>query len=258
MFRMLCGADNLEIHHEYCVHGVQKLAALYSMGLVDADTVKQRIAQWHGAAIHYANTGIWSDSSNKLSWIIGPLADLFPQSRFLAIVRDGRKVVASFYYKLREEMYDDHGMRVLRDWLEHPDELPCPPPEKRYWWNVPRPGQPWHAEFASFSRLQRVAYHWAESNRIIAQSFAELPPERVKLVRLEDLVADASVLAETLEFIGTPLDDTYPRYLRTPRNVFLPLDFQLTRQQLEQFWPICRPMMRALGYEQKEAYHVSY
>lgn len=258
LFRMLSGTPGIEIHHEYAVLETQQLAALYSMGRIDADEVKRRIARMHGAAIHYSESDTWIDSSNKLFWIINPLAEQFPTSRFLAIVRDGRKVVASFYYKLREEMYDDDSTTSLSQWLADPQNNPCPPPEKRIWWNIPQVGQPWHEVFPLFDRLQRVSYHWAECNRVILDSFARLAPERVKVVKLEQLRSNPILLEETLDFLGIPMDETYMPYLQTPRNVFLPLDFQLTQRQLVAFSAICDSMMHTLGYEEQEVYRVEY
>lgn len=259
LFRMLSGAPGIDIHHEYAVLETQRLASLYFMGRIDALEVKRQIARMHGAAIYYSDANTWIDSSNKLSWIVDPLAEQFPESRFLAIVRDGRKVVSSFYYKLREEMYDDRSTTSLSNWLASPaGSLPCPPPEKRFWWNIPQPGQPWHDEFPGFERIQRVAYHWAECNRVILESFSRLSPHRVKIVKLEELRRDTNLLEETLDFLGVPMDETYMPYLQTPRNVFLPLDFQLTNQQLQAFEAICGPMMRTLGYSQNEVYSVDY
>lgn len=257
-FRMLCGAPGVEIHHEYAVSQVQKLAAMHFMGVVDQEGAVAQLAQLHGAAVHWSQADRWLDSSNKLSWLIGPLARLFPSARFLALVRDGRKVVPSFYYKLREEMYDDQSCQAMMQWLKQSDSLPAPPPEKRYWWNVPKAGQPFHEEFPTFDRFQRVAYHWAESNRVILDSFSRLPAERTRLVRLEDLRHDSALLRETIEFLGVPFDDTFAEYIQTPRNVFFPLDFQLTRQQLKAFDAICAPTMRRLGYDQREVYRVEY
>lgn len=257
-FRMLCGAPDVEIHHEYAVLQVQQLAALHYMGLASSAEAVAQLANWHGAAVHWTTANRWIDSSNKLSWLVEPLAELFPKARFLAIVRDGRKVVPSFFYKLREEMYDDGACASMMRWLEHRHDLPPPPPEKRYWWNVPQPGQPFHEPFPRFDRLQRVAYHWAESNRVILESFAKLPAASTRVVRLEDLRRDPGLLRETIEFLGVPFDDTFAEYIQTPRNVFFPMDFQLTTSQLQAFDAICGPMMRRLGYDQREVYRVEY
>jgi hypothetical protein len=256
-FRMLSGAPEIDIHHEYAVHQTQRLAALYFMRQIESSYVKQKIGEMHGAAIHYSHAKTWIDSSNKLSWLIDPLSKQFPESRFLAVIRDGRKVVSSFYYKLREEMYDDDSTMMLQKWLDNTKSA-MPPAEKPIWWNIPQNGQPWREEFPTFNRLQRVAYHWAECNRVILESFSSISSDRVKIVKLEELRQDSSLLEETLSFLGVPMDESYISYLQTPRNVFLPLDFQLTKGQLSLFNEICEPMMQTFGYDQKECYSVKY
>lgn len=258
MFRMLSGTPNTEIHHEYSVNEIQKISALYYMKLIDKSTVLEAIRRNHASAVHYSTANTWIDSSNKLSWIIKPLHEIFPQSRFLAIIRDGRKVVSSFYYKLREEMYDDESVQILSNWIDDPINLPSPPPEKRYWWNIPQKNQLWHKEFNHFDRLQRVAWHWSECNRSIISSFSNLPDNQVKVVKLEDLTSNIEILKDTLDFLNIPYDESYFTYLQTPKNVFFPLDFQLTKPQLEKFWPICGDMMNFFGYNKKDVYNVKY
>lgn len=258
IFKMLSGHADVEIHHEYVCTHVQKLAALYYMGLVDKAEAKRQLMELHGAAIRYSDARVWIDSSNKLSWLIEPLAELFPQARFLALARDGRKVVSSFFYKLSEEMYDDASTSVLRAWLEAPADSPIPPPEKKYWWNIPRRGQPQHDAFPRFDRLERVAWHWGECNRVILRDFERLRPEQRVLVRLEDITQDEARLRESIEFMHLPYDASYAEFLKTPQNVFFPMDFQLTDEQLKKFWALCAPMMKTLGYAERESYVVRY
>lgn len=258
MFRMLAGAEGLEIHHEYLAHHVQRLAASYYMGLVTPAETREQLRNWHGSAVHHSTEPVWADSSHKLTWMIEPLSELFPKARFLAIVRDGRKVVSSFYYKLREEIYHDESIEVLKLWLGDPSKHPEPPPEKRYWWNIPGTGQYLGEEFAGFDRTQRIAWHWAASNREILERFAGLPEERTRVVRLEDLVEDEELLRRTIDFMGLGYDEAYFEYLQTPRHVLIPLDFQLTRSQRDAFDAIATPMMAKFGYDQKQAYDVTY
>lgn len=258
MYRMLCGTYGVDIHHEYICTHVQKLAALYYMGFVDKVEAKRKLKELHGSAIEYSRKDIWIDSSNKLSWLIEPLNELFPRAKFLMIVRDGRKVVSSFYYKLRNEMYDDENTKVMQTWLENQEKLPIPPPEKKYWWNVPQSTQRYHNEFKSFNRLQKIAYHWDECNRFVLECFKNLKENQKMIVRLEDVISNEFELEKTIEFLGIEYDTIFFKYVKTPRNVFFPLDFQLTPKQNEQFDAICSEMMEKLGYKDKDTYVVKY
>lgn len=259
MFKMLSGVPDLEIYHEFVCTHVQKLACLYYMGCIDKNSAKAELHGLHGAGITYSDARIWIDASNKLSWLIEPLMEMYPNARFLALVRDGRKVTSSFFYKLAPEMYDDRSTCILAGWLADPINLPPPPPEKKYWWNIPQPGQPFHEEFPDFDQFQRVCYHWSEVNRVILQDMERyVPSNQQMIIKLEDLTTDAKVLRQALDFIGIEFDSDYVEFLKTPQNVFFPIDFQLTDSQLEQFRDIAWPMMKILGYGSENAYTVHY
>lgn len=257
-YKMLSGVPDLEIHHEYVCTHVQKVAALYYMGCIDKPEAMRRMAGLHGAAVYYSPAGTWADASNKLSWLIEPLVELLPDARFLFLTRDGRKVVSSFYYKLDKEMYDNRSTDVLRRWLEDP-ALPEPPPEKKYWWNIPRSGQFRAEEFPAYNRYQRVCWHWTEVNqRILRDLDRFVSPSRWFQVKLEAFTREPAQLRETLEFLGVEYDEDYREYLKTPQNVLFPVDFRLTEEQMAWFREICDPMMRRLGYEEEDVYTVQY
>ena len=69
----------------------QPLAVRRSLDLIGAEECRRSLTETHGAAIHYSQAAQWGDSSNKLSWLIPDLAGLFPEARFVHLVRDGRK-----------------------------------------------------------------------------------------------------------------------------------------------------------------------
>src|SRR6185436_13049524 len=129
MVKALAAAEDLTIEHEYMVHQVQPLAVRRYQGLADASEAKELLSRTHGAAVHYAQTALWGDSSNKLSWLIPDLAELFPTARFIHLVRDGRKVASSYFYKLGNECYDDRSTEILADYLA--GRADAPPPEKK-------------------------------------------------------------------------------------------------------------------------------
>jgi len=258
MFKMLSGVPGVEIYHEFVCTHVQKLACLYFMNKISHEAAKQELMTLHGAGIHYSEADLWIDSSNKLSWLIQPLAELFPKAKFLNIVRDGRKVAGSFFYKLAAEIYDDRSTAALTQWLADPSAVPVPPPEKKYWWNIPQPGQPFHDAFPGYSQFERICYHWQECNRVVRDGLAPLPDAQKLTVRLEDITKDPEILAQMIRFIGLDYQDDYFDYLQTPQNVFFPMDFKIAGPQLAAFEAICTPMMRELGYDGTELYDVKY
>jgi Sulfotransferase family len=258
IFKLLSGVPDIEVHHEYVCTHIQALAAQYFMQLKSKEEVKQDIRELHGAAIHYSPSRYWIDCSNKLSWIIQPLLELFPQAKFIHLTRDGRKVTGSFFHKLAPEIYDDISVGVMQNWLKD-RSLPMPPPEKKYWWNIPRPGQPFYEAFPGFNQFQRICYHWREVTRVIMESLCKVPAGQQLTIKLEDLTQDREATKRFLEFVGIEYEEHYYEFLQRPQNVFFPMDFKLTDQEVEQFAEITGETMARTGYDiNSEMYEVKY
>ncbi len=258
MERLFGDIPELTMHHEYMVQILQPLAVRRYLGLIGAEACRHLLREVHGAAIRYAATPIWADSSNKLSWLIPDLAALFPDARFLHLVRDGRKVASSYFYKLGDECYDETATRALLAHVEDPAAVPAPPPEKRYWWPVPRPGDPRAAAFRLYTQFERIAFHWAEINRVILADLQALPPSRWRSARLEDLVASPDQVAEVFTFLGLPFTADRARRLERPHNVNRPVDTPLSDPQSTSFRRVAWEMMEVFGYDRRDAYVVNY
>lgn len=258
IYKLLSGIDHVEVYHEFVCTHIQAIAAKYFMGLLSKKEVKQEIMRLHGAGIFYSDAMYWVDSSNKLSWLIEPLYELFPNAKFINITRDGRKVVSSFFHKLAPEVYDDKSIEIMNKWLLQPKKYLEPPPEKKYWWNIPQRGQPFYKEFSSFNQLQRIAYHWVEVNRVIAESLKHIPKKQQLTIKLEDLISKKTTLKSFLKQFDIPFEGHYYDFIQTPQNVFVPMDFLLNDQEMKQFYDIAGKMMKKLGYTSKKVYQMKY
>lgn len=254
--KFLKAAPGVAVHHEYLCTHIQPLAVRYAMGRADADEVRAGLKAWHGTAIHLSNGPVWGDSSNKLSWIVPFLAEVFPEARIAHVVRDGRKVASSFLHKLASECYDDSSVAALASWLDGAG--PMPPPEKRYWWPIPQRDNPWHEAFAGFDQFQRIAFHWTEINRTIMDAAEALPDGMLQRFRLEDLVSDENALHGLCDFLGVPYGKGDLMALRRPHNVNRPEDVPLSPAERDQFDAIAGPMMQKLGYDRQPEYRVDY
>lgn len=249
VYKLLRDQPDMEVHHEYACTHIQKLSVLKSLGKLDHTGALEQLNALHFSAIELSTSSTFIDCSNKLTWIIPELIERFPQARFVHMVRDGRKVSASFYRKLRNEIYDDESVSVLRQWLAGEIRLP-PPPEKRYWWNIPTEGMPFAEVFGRFSQFERICYHWVESNRRIlddAETF--LPQSQYLQVKLEKLHSDIDYFSQFLEFVGVSLTSELWARIQRPENAIIPMDFGLSPAQLESFELIASEMMHNLGYD---------
>lgn len=258
MERLFAGLPQLTMEHEYLCPLVQPLAVRRYWGMASPADARRVLAEAHGAAIHYAATPVWGDSSNKLSWLIPDLAALFPEARFVHLVRDGRKVTSSYFHKLGQECYDDAAVRTLQAYLDDPLRSPAPPAEKRYWWPVPRPDDPRAGDFRRLDQFGRIAWHWGEIHRVIDRALAALPPDRQHLVRLEDLVAEPYEAARLFAFLDIDYDAGRERLLARPHNVNRPVDTPLTDGQQAQLHALAGDVMARFGYDRRPAYVVNY
>jgi hypothetical protein len=249
----------VEAHHEFgCTH-IQPVAAKYYMRLAAREEVIRAITRLHGSASYWSDAPLWIDASNKLTWIVDCLIEVFPEARFVNLIRDGRKVALSYYKKLPDEMYDDASVAILREWIGNQD-LPEPPPEKRYWWNIPQPGQPFDTKFEEFNQFERAAYHWTEANRVARHSLSlHVPKSQQLTMRLEDLVSTSEDQRRLCEFLGIEHSETFEQVLSRPENVIIPIDYSMNQEQRRAFEAIAGDEMSALGYRLDEPeYRVEY
>ncbi len=259
IYKMLKGTESIEIHHEFACETTQRIAVLSHLGLISESEVTSHLNMNHASAAYWSESSNWIDSSNKLTWIVEPLINRFPNARFLHLVRDGRKVTSSYFRKLAHEMYDDESVRALNRWLED-QSLPMPPPEKRYWWNIPIGEMPFASQFPSFNHYQRTVYHWVESTRVAEESMRACVPASQQLtLRLEDLTSNREVLSALCDFIGVPANEDYWSRLQRPENVIVPLDLKLTPKQRVEFNALAGKQMSFFGYDlTQEEYRVEY
>lgn len=256
LHKALSAKPGVEMHHEYAVQITQPLAVKRYLGLADEKETRKILRETFGAAIHHSRAATWGDSSNKLSWLIADLAALFPDARFVHLVRDGRKVASSYFHKLGNENYDDRSNAAMQRYYDGDGSIP--PPEKPYWWPVPRKGDPAAAAFRGFDQFQRIAWHWAEINRVAMEALAALPADRTLFVRLEDLRESPALVGELYRFLGQPYDDgDFPAFAR-PHNVNRPEDRLLDSVQRAQFEAIAGAMLERLGYADRAEYVVNY
>jgi hypothetical protein len=226
------------------------------LGLIGAADTHKSVCDVYGAAVHYSGAAHWGDSSNKLSWLIPELAAALPTAKFVHLVRDGRKVAGSYFRKLGDECYDDRSNAALQ--AHYDGTAPAPPPEKKYWWPLPRQGDPAAAAFRAYDQFERIAWHWAEINRVILDELARLPATRQMFVTLEDLHASPSDVRGLYDFLNLRYRDEAFAVFGRPHNVNRPEDRLLDESERAKFEAIAGVMMRRLGYADSAEYVVNY
>ena len=87
---------------------------------------------------------------------------------------------------------------------------------------------------------------------------ATIPEEQRLFLKLEDLRALPSAVAELISFLGLGHRDEHFAAFARPHNVNRPVDRLLTPSQSAAFEAIAGPMMERLGYADRAEYIVNY
>ena len=236
--RMLLGTPDLESHHEYCRYAYQREAVMYAMQRLDRNSMEDVLRNVYSSALYYSDASQFLDSSHKLVPVVDLLVDMFPDAKFIHIVRDGRKVSSSFYYKL--QIHDSKSHDKFMRWVDD-ESLPVPPPSEKYWW-IPAP--------YNLDRIQRIAWHWADSNTRISTALEKA--RNTHFIKLEEVTTNRDTLKGLIDFIGVDWSDSYWTALQKPDHAYVPINYSLTAEQSEKFYQIAAPLMDYYGYTGKE------
>lgn len=168
---------------------------------------------------------------------------IFPDARYVHLVRDGRENVNSLINAWRTPRYRTYRLPHSIEGVD------------REWWKfVLYPG--WQ-EDASGPLEVVCARQWASSNELALRDLAAVG-ERAVRVRYEDLVdAPEAEVARVLEFLDVPFDDALrakaAAVRTTPVNVVTPPERGKWRKEnpreIEAIVPLIAPAMEALSYE---------
>ncbi len=255
LYKILNKEDNITAHHEYLCELVQKEACKKMMGLKSKQDTLNFLKEYYYPAIIHEKRPYWIDCSNKLSWFINDLKEIFPDCKFILLLRDGRKVSSSFYNKLNPEIYHDSAVNSLEKWMNDKKNVE-PPTEKPFWWILP--------EYYSndkdanvYNQFQKICWHWKTVNNFVLESFKKINKNDFHIVKLEELISKRHKQIELFDFMGIEFKNVYSKALARPENVFVPYDFKLNEEQKKQFADICMPLMRKLDYKGHE-YDVQY
>lgn len=164
-------------------------SAEYRYGSVDERRLREILVESRHPRVRGS---VYCESNQTLSLIIPVLIDVFPQARFVWLIRNGLDQVASAYSK---QWYSGHS--------ENHDRYEDCPPLERTWIDGriegDRCGDVSREVWQSLDRFGRCCWYWSYVNRLIGADLGALASEHFNLVRLEDLEAQ---LPELLDWMG--------------------------------------------------------
>ncbi|MBM4265053.1 MAG: sulfotransferase [Deltaproteobacteria bacterium] len=111
------------------------------------------------------------------------LRDVFPEAKYIWLIRDGRDSVASMYYRgWYDEVYPRQGPEWRKGRL-HGD----------------RTGDYTHEQWAAMSRFEKCCWCWLKYNQVIEDQLSRLEPSMWAKVRLDRLTSSLPRLQKFLE-----------------------------------------------------------
>jgi len=135
------------------------------------------------------NGSVYCESNQTLSLIIPVLADVFPEARYIWLIRNGLDVVASAYQK---QWYTGHSEN-------HDRYEDCSALEKA--WidgriQGDRCGDMRAVEWANLDRFGRCCWYWSYTNRVIEKDLEQYAPGRFFFLRLEEIDKELKKLVD--------------------------------------------------------------
>ncbi len=121
---------------------------------------------------------LYVETANKLTFFAYALARLYPQSKFIHLMRHPVDVIKS---GIRRKWYDGHSWDVGRI--------------------TPQSGRVNGAGWQELPVSHKVAWNWVETNRFIFEFMDTLPPHRKMTLRLEEM---EKTLPELWRFLEVP------------------------------------------------------
>jgi hypothetical protein len=229
------------------------------------------------------------DKSPRNSLKIPFILKIFPQAKFIHILRDGRDVALSIHkeWNIRENIVGDAtrsnpfsyagAAKVIRVWLArqpflgdkiralwfetHGHLLDRSKHLNRLRWNGVVGWGPrfkgWEKILHKSSTLEFNAYQWLKCVHNIYNSWPQIPEDQRLEIRYEALISQPqSILTKILQFLKVEIYEEFFQSLPTlKKNNFDKWKKGFTEAQLSELHPILTQKLLELGYEKRANWH---
>lgn len=255
-YNALKGLSNIEIYHEFLFDETLRNSVSYHMKMISKKKILDYLEKSYAFSIGNSKKKIWIDTSNALPWMIKPLRYKFKDAKFVFLIRDGRKVVSSFYNKYREIMYNKRDVILLKKFFDK--KINFLSSEKKYWRPIPTEKKDFYL-FNKKSQFSKICIYWSQLNKTIRENLTEVKEDNIFFFKLEEIENKKKFLS-LLKFLGVRKKDNKSviKIFKKPINVKIPRDFGLSKLQKKEFEKYCKTEMIKNGYDIKQSYVMKY
>jgi hypothetical protein len=247
--------NNIEIHHEFFFEPTLKIASLYHMKEISKYKVQKFINENYFFSIKNSSKNIWINACNAMPWMSDVLVEMFPNARFVHLVRNGRKVVSSFYHKFGNLMYNKKDIIILKKFLDKKINLISS--EKKYWRPIPHKNNNDYLKFINQNQFYKICWYWSQINNKIEKSLNNA--NKKIFFKFENVNNDYKFL-ELIDFLE--IEKKQIKHLRDsfskPINVKIPKNYILNKNQEKIFKKICHEEMTRYNYSLTDDYETIY
>jgi hypothetical protein len=221
--------------------------------------LNKKLKEHYYKRINLSRSRVWLDSNYSLAPIIQLLLNEYPEAKVVNLVRNGLKVVSSWYNKLGNEIYGDKEMAMLHQYLNNKNIKDMPERIKKNWWYVFSKNSEKKLDFLKLSQFEKICYHWVKSYNWAKKVEKEISSDNYFELKLEDMVSDKKVLRNLFLFMEISFKDKYVSHVLKPYNVHTPVNYTLSRIQKKKYFnKICGDLMDYLNYSLNSEYMVKY
>lgn len=255
-FKNLKNLEYLKVNHEYLFEETLKNSVSYHMKIINEKKILDFLDKKYSFGFKNTKKSFWIDSSNALPWMIKPLKKKFKNSRFVFLIRNGKKVVSSFYNKYNDVMYNKKDVLMLKKYFDKKiNNLPL---DKKYWRPIPTSTRSFKYFFKK-NQFSKICLYWSLINKTIRKNLASVRREDKFYFKLENINKKKEFI-KLLKFIGVKKKDVGKviKKFNKPVNVKNPINFDLTIQQIRDFNRYCKEEMLKNNYKLSEYYKVKY
>jgi len=227
--RVLDSHSQIECYHERWPQLI-RLSQEFAHGKKDQAKIAAELRALYIDSMVYPHI-VYGESDHCLFNLVGIVSELIPNSKFVWLIRDARKVVAS---------------TTGRGWFDPQLEKTSKP--NRYGTRDPwfyyrihgdKSGDVTEEEWVSMSRFQKNCWYWKYVNEMIKGQFRNLSDHRKFTLRLEDLNSKLNGLQE---FLGVENESLIIKRHNVAQHPKYPFE-QWTNREKELFEEMCGQLM---------------
>ncbi|MBQ09460.1 MAG: hypothetical protein CMD96_06695 [Gammaproteobacteria bacterium] len=239
------GFFNMTIGKLLPLRNLRGLSLALQMGKIDTTTAAYHLykIRWH--YVLRLKESIYAECNSQLAGLLDIIPLVFPNSKTVCIIRDGRSWVRSFLNRVPTLM----GKKDLMTYVPY---------------SRPRadlfPEDPFFRQWKNFSQFQRVCWLWRyRASSVLKSSSLN---SNVKFIKYEDLLEGTQqyeTMEEMLKYLSSFPDGFQADYKFCKENIFgkkigqsqfsiIPHWKEWTPERVKQFQDICGEMQNRLDY----------